>query len=47
MEGDEMEDINDGMPDDQQVLEFGIMLGQRRALGLVAGRLQRWPWPAH
>ena len=33
-----MEEIRDGMPDDQQVLDLGIMLGQRRAFGLVAGR---------
>ena len=26
------------MPDEQQVLELGIMLGQRRAFGMVAGR---------
>ncbi|HXB68127.1 MAG TPA: hypothetical protein VNY05_07780 [Candidatus Acidoferrales bacterium] len=28
-----MEEINDEMSDNQQVLEFGIMLGQRRAFG--------------
>ena len=33
-----MEEIKDGIPDEQQVLELGIMLGQRRAFGLVAGR---------
>ena len=33
-----MEEIKDGMPDEQQVLELGIMLGQRRAFGMVAGR---------
>ena len=33
-----MEEINDEMSDNQQVLELGIMLGQRRAFGLVAGR---------
>ena len=33
-----MEEINDGMADGQQVLELGIMPGQRRAFGLVAGR---------
>jgi hypothetical protein len=38
MEGNEMEEIEDGMPDDRQVLELGIMLGQRRAFGMVAGR---------
>ena len=38
VEGNEMEEIKDGMPDEQQVLELGIMLGQRRAFGMVAGR---------
>lgn len=38
VEGDEMEEIKDGVPDEQQVLELGIMLGQRRAFGMVAGR---------
>ena len=38
MEGNEMEEIKDEMPDEQQVLELGIMLGQRRAFGMVAGR---------
>src|ERR1700682_5141763 len=38
MEGNEMEEINDEMSDNQQVLELGIMLGQRRAFGLIAGR---------
>jgi hypothetical protein len=33
-----MEEIDDGMPDYQQVLELGIMLEHRRAFGLVAGR---------
>ena len=33
-----MEEIKDGMSGEQQVLELGIMLGQRRAFGLVAGR---------
>ena len=33
-----MEEINDGISDEQQVLDLGIMLGQRRAFGLVAGR---------
>ena len=33
-----MEEINDEMSDNQQVLELGIMLGQRRAFGPVAGR---------
>jgi hypothetical protein len=33
-----MEEIKDGMPEEQQVLELGIMLGQRRAFGMVAGR---------
>ena len=41
MEGNEMEEINDGLSDGQQVLEPGIMLGQRRAFGLVAGPLPR------
>ena len=44
-----MEEINDEMSDNQQVLELGIMLGQCRAFGLAAGRLQRgfrsWPFP--
>src|SRR5437899_334294 len=38
VEGNGMEEIKDGMPDEQQVLELGIMLGQRRAFGMVAGR---------
>jgi len=33
-----MEEIKEGIPDEQQVLELGIMLGQRRAFGMVAGR---------
>ena len=33
-----MEEIDDEMSDNQQVLELGIMLGQRRAFGMVAGR---------
>ena len=33
-----MAEINDEMSDNQQVLELGIMLGQRRAFGLVTGR---------
>ena len=33
-----MEEIKDGVSEDQQVLDLGIMLGQRRAFGLVAGR---------
>src|SRR6266853_3953766 len=33
-----MEEIKDGMPDEQQVLELGIMLGQRRVFGMLAGR---------
>ena len=33
-----MEEIKDGMPDERQVLDLGIMLGQRRAFGMVAGR---------
>jgi hypothetical protein len=49
MEGNELEEINDGISDEQQVLELGIMLGQCRAFGLAAGRLQRgfrsWPFP--
>jgi hypothetical protein len=36
-----MEGINDEMSDNQQVLELGVMLGQRRAFGLVAGRCKR------
>jgi len=41
MEGNEMEEINDGMPADQQVLELGIMLGQRRAFGRSRGAAAR------
>ena len=33
-----MEEIKDGMPDEQQVLELGIVLAQRRAFAMVAGR---------
>jgi hypothetical protein len=33
-----MEEINDGTSHEPQVLELGIMHGQRRAFGLVAGR---------
>ena len=33
-----MEEIIGGMPDEQKVLDLGIMLGQRRAFGMVAGR---------
>ena len=33
-----MEECNAAMPETQQVLELGIMVGQRRAFGLVAGR---------
>ena len=33
-----MEEIKDGLSAEQQVLELGIMLGQRRAFGMVAGR---------
>ena len=33
-----MEEIEDGMPDVQPVLDLGIMVGQRRAFGMVAGR---------
>ena len=33
-----MEEIMDKMSDEEQVLELGIMLGQRRAFGMVAGR---------
>jgi len=33
-----MEEIKDEMSDEQQVLELGVLLGQRRAFGLVAGR---------
>jgi hypothetical protein len=33
-----MEEINDELSDNQQVLKLGIMLGQRRAFGLVADR---------
>ena len=36
-----MEEIKDGMSDEHQVLELGIMLGQRRAFGMAAGPLQR------
>jgi len=38
-----MEEIKDGMPDEQQVLELGIMRGQRRAFGTVAGRFSAAP----
>ena len=38
MEGTKTEEIKDGMPGEQQVLELGIMLGQRRAFGMIAGR---------
>ena len=33
-----MEEIKDGVPDEQQVLELGMVLGQRRAFAMVAGR---------
>jgi predicted transglutaminase-like cysteine proteinase len=33
-----MEEIKDGMSGEQQVLELAIMLGQRRAFGMMAGR---------
>ena len=33
-----MEEIKDGISEEQLVLELGIMLGQRRAFGMVAGR---------
>ncbi len=33
-----MEDIRDGVSNEQQILDLGILLGQRRAFGLVAGR---------
>jgi len=33
-----MEEIKEGIPDEQQILELGMMLGQRRAFGMVAGR---------
>lgn len=33
-----MEEMKDTVPDEQRVLELGIMVGQRRAFGLVAGR---------
>ena len=33
-----MEEIKDGMSGEQQVLELGIMVGERRAFGMVAGR---------
>jgi hypothetical protein len=36
--GYEMEELKDQVIDEQSVLELGIMLGQRRAFGLVAGR---------
>src|SRR6202165_5497814 len=38
MEGTKTEEIKDGMPGEQQVLGLGIMLGQRRAFGMIAGR---------
>src|SRR6185369_13952738 len=38
VEGNEMEEINDATPDEQQVLELGMVLGQRRAFAMVAGR---------
>ena len=38
VDGNEMEAIKDGMPDEQQVLGLGLMLGQRRAFGMVASR---------
>jgi hypothetical protein len=38
MEGNEMEEIKDEMPDEQQALELGIMLAQRRVYGVFAGR---------
>jgi hypothetical protein len=41
MERNEMEnieDIMDEMPDVQDAVELGIMLGQRRAFGMIAGR---------
>src|ERR1700676_41986 len=34
-EGNEMEEIKDEIPDEQHVLELGIMLGQRRAFGML------------
>jgi hypothetical protein len=33
-----MEELKVEMSDDQQILELGIMLGQRRAFGMVSGR---------
>ena len=33
-----MEDTKEAKSDEQQVLELGIMLGQRRAFGMIAGR---------
>src|ERR1700694_2624377 len=44
MEETKMEEIKDGIPDEQPVLELGIMLGQRRVFGIVAGRCSAAPY---
>jgi hypothetical protein len=38
MEGKKMEDTQEIRANNEQVLELGIMLGQRRAFGMIAGR---------